>query len=211
MRATAVKTMATAACELLRLRSGAVPGDLVRQAAPMTMREPHSPLPDGIDEAALGNGAVARHASVLSLIVLGAVMAVGMSGWTGGRAESRLVDNDAVQLTITAPAVIRNGNIMETRLQLVAHQRIDKLVIGVEPGLWRELTTNTTLPSASAESYRDGLLRFEFDALDAGRAFEWQLAHQVNPSRVGVNRGRLVILDDRRELAGLPLTLRVLP
>jgi hypothetical protein len=50
----------------------------------MTATRPRRP--DGIDDNALDTGrGVSRHASVVSVILLGAVLAVGLSGVAGGR------------------------------------------------------------------------------------------------------------------------------
>jgi hypothetical protein len=168
--------------------------------------------PDGIDDAAMGSGpGLSRHASVLSLVVLGAVLAVGLSGLVGGRSEHHVANDGGLRLSLTAPVVMRSGNLMETRLQLVASKRIGQLVIGVESGLWRDLTTNTTTPVASTEGYRDGLYRFEFGPVEAEAAFRWQIAQQLNPNLFGVNRGRIVVLDGQRQLGELQLKLIVLP
>jgi hypothetical protein len=176
----------------------------------MTATRPRRP--DGIDDNALDTGrGVSRHASVLSLILLGAVLAVGLSGFAGGRTAHHSVRGDGLDLSITSPALTRTGNVIETRLQLTTDKPIGRLVIGIEPTLWRELTTNATVPTAADESYADGLFRFEYGPIGAGQKFELQIAQQVNPSRIGVNRGRLVVLDDQRRLAAIALRLIVLP
>lgn len=173
----------------------------------------HRPrLPDGIGNDAPGSGhAVGRHASVVSLAVLGAVIAIGLSGYAGGRSVHHTRHDETLSLSLSTPAIVRTGNVMETRLQVIAQRRIGRLIVGVEPGLWRELTTNATLPTASSEAYVDGLFRFDFGPIEAGKAFEFQISQQVNPSLLGANRGRFVILDGQRPLAQIPLRLTVLP
>ena len=152
-----------------------------------------------------------RHASFLSLLVLGAVLAAGLSGWLGEKRALLVVDNATGRFEILAPTIARNGNIIETRIRVEARKRIGQLVIGFEPDLWREITTNSTVPTAADESYADGLLRFSFAKLEAGEAFEWQIAQQINPSLNGINRGRVVFLDAKKPLAEVALALKVLP
>ena len=168
--------------------------------------------PDGIERGNVEpRPGLHRHASHLSLLVLGAVLAAGLSGWLGEKRVALTVDNAAGRFEILAPAIARNGNIIETRIRVEARKRIGQLVIAFEPGLWREITTNSTVPTAADEGFADGLLRFSFDKLEAGEAFEWQIAQQINPSLNGINRGRVVFLDAKKPLAEVAIAIKVLP
>lgn len=170
-------------------------------------------LPDGVrDEHTEPPRFFSRHASPLSLLVLGALLGAALSGLAGGGARSeQAVRNAEGEFAMLAPRITRNGDIMETRFRVLAAKRIDKLVIGVEPALWRQITTNSTMPDAADESFEDGLVRFSFAALDAGKAFEFKVAQQVNPDLVGSNAGRIVFLDGDRTLAEMRASLTVLP
>ena len=84
-------------------------------------------------------------------------------------------------------------------------------MIGVEPGLWSQITTNSTVPQAAEESFEQGLVRFAFGEVEAGESFEFQVAQQINPDLIGTNRGRIVFFDGKRPLAELPMQLTVLP
>jgi hypothetical protein len=64
---------------------------------------------------------------------------------------------------------------------------------------------------AAEETFRDGLFRFSFHRIEAGAAFEFQIAQQINPGLWGTNRGRVVFLDGDTVLAEMPVALRVLP
>ena len=172
----------------------------------------HLPPPDGIHQGHIETRqGLRRHASILSLAVLGAVLAAGLSGYAGEKRIGLAVDNAAGQFRLEAPSIVRNGNIIETRVRVVAKRRIGKLVIGIEPGLWRQITTNSTTPDAANESFADGLFRFAFDKLDPGKVFEFQINQQVNPNLIGANRGRVVFLDGNDVLAQIPVAMRVLP
>lgn len=169
-------------------------------------------LPDGVGLRHIERrGMLRRRASVASLVVLGIVVAFGLSGNAGGKRQHQQLDNDAGTFSLDAPAVSRTGDILATRLRVAARQHIGRLVIGVEPALWHDITNNAMIPNASDEHYADGLVRFVFDKVEAGSDFRLQIAQQINPSLVGGNHGRIVFLDDGKVLAEFNVTLKVLP
>lgn len=168
--------------------------------------------PDGIGESNIkARRGLHPHASVLSLAVLGLLLAVGLSGYLGDDREHFAIDSAAGRFAVDFPTRVRNGNIIETLVDVKSERPIAKLVIAVEPGLWRNVTTNSTEPAAASETFEDGLLRFTFDKLDAGESFHFQIAQQINPSLMGANRGRIVFLDGSQRLAEIPLVMTVLP
>lgn len=172
----------------------------------------HGSMPDGIGETNLRPPrGLHRHSGILSLGVLGALLAVGLSGYLGDRQQHFGVDNPAGRFTVDFPTRVRNGNIIETRVDVSPQRPIAKLVIAFEPGLWRDVTTNSTEPAAASETFEDGLLRFSFDKVDAGQSFHFQIAQQINPRLFGAHRGRIVFLDGRETLAEIPLSMTVLP
>ena len=170
-----------------------------------------SPPPDGIcpdDQKA----ATSHHASTVSLLLLGGIIALGLSGWLGGGPGTpRQIEGDSARLTLDVPTVVRSGDVFETRVHLVAKRSIERLVVAVEPGLWRNVTNNATLPTSGDESYERGLIRYAFGSVAAGADFRFQIDHQVNPGLYGVNRGRLYVLDGEQPLVEVPLALTVLP
>ena len=168
--------------------------------------------PDGIDADQVERGRDPRSgSSVLSLVVLGLVVAIGLCGLAGERSVDLAVDNAAGRLELRVPSIVRSGNVIETRLHFVARQPVAKLVVAIEPELWRQITTNSIEPAAASEEFSDGMLRLSFDKLEAGQAFDLQFAQQINPALFGTNRGRIVVLDEQRQLAELAIELRVLP
>lgn len=180
---------------------------------PMARRNPRAqPLPDGIGTTHIEpRHGLGGHASPLSIVVLAVVLAVALTGLAGGDRTTVSVDNAAIELLYSTPRIIRNGEILETVVRISAHRQIDKLVVGVEPGLWRELTVNSMVPGAASESYSDGFYRYAFDKLAPGHVFFLKIDQQVNPSLRGVNRGRIAIFDGDRRLADVSTFLRVLP
>jgi hypothetical protein len=177
----------------------------------MAQKTAHSPPPDGIGTEHIDLRPLQQRPGILSLVILGALVVFGLSGYAGGGSAEHEVRNAAGTFELRSPDIIRNGDMLETRMHVVAQRPIDKLVIGVEPALWREVTTNSTVPQAAEETFRDGLFRFSFHRIEAGAAFEFQVAQQINPGLWGTNRGRVVFLDGDTVLAELPVALRVLP
>ncbi len=178
---------------------------------PATTRpEPH--LPDGIDAENLQPDApFRRHSSLFSLVLLGAVVAWGLSGLAGDRHADHSVDNASGRFELWAPVIARCGNVIESRVHVVAKRRIAKLVIGVDAPLWHQITTNSMVPAAASEASVQGQHRFSFDAIEAGQRFDLQIAQQINPSLFGVNHGRVIFLDGDQPLAEMALEIKVLP
>ena len=172
----------------------------------------HAKPPDGIGPEHLEpHRGLSRHASPASIVVLAALVVFGLSGLAGSRSRSSEVANAAVELNLRAPTVVRNGEVFETVIEVRPRRRIGKLVIGIEAGLWREVTVNSMVPAAADESFDDGHFRFTFAAVEAGRSFVFKIDQQINPALGGRNRGRVVVFDDQDRLAELPLELMVLP
>lgn len=167
--------------------------------------------PDGIDEDLVKRSSEHHHAGTLSLLVLGSVVAWGASGYAGSRNHTHAVEASALRLRVATPSLIRNGEIYETTIDVGAKRRIDKLVIGVSPALWRETTMNAMTPAAAAESSEAGLFRFAYDKVEAGASFTVKIDLQINPTLFGNNAGVIVVFDGDERLAELPLNLRVLP
>ena len=176
-------------------------------------RKPRTPTPpDGIAAEHIDKrGGLHAHASILSLLVLGAIVAWGASGYAGSRVERRSVAADAVALVVSAPSLIRNGEVYETTFEVTARRRIGKLVLAVSPSLWRETTTNSMVPQPGEQTFENGMFRFAFEPLEAGASFLVKADLQINPSLFGDNAGDVVVLDGRQRLASLPLRIRVLP
>jgi hypothetical protein len=169
-----------------------------------------SPLPDGVSAAHLAQPS-GQHASLLPLMLLGAILATGLSGYLGGTRRHFTDAGPAVTLTVETPAVSRTGDVLETVVDVLARQDVAELVIGIDAALWRNVTVNATLPEAGDEEYVDGQYRFTFGQLGTSESFRFQIAQQINPGLFGTNRGRVSVFDGTRRLAQLDVALRVLP
>ena len=151
-----------------------------------------------------------RHASPLSLVVFGAVLALGLTGFLGHERDWN-ASNGGVRLQVHAPEVIRSGELLEMRIQVEADEPVGDLVIGVDHALWEDMTVNTMLPAAAEESSRDGQLRFRYGELPAATPFLVKLDLQINPDILGGNEGLISVFDGDRELTRVDVGIRVLP
>jgi hypothetical protein len=169
--------------------------------------------PDGVvPDHAEPRGRLHRHASLFSLAVLLLVMLLGISGLLAGApTDPRSGDFANARLTVTVPATMRNGQFFEMRLLVEAHRPIDKLVIALPPKLWRDLTINTMVPAASEEAFEDGAFRFDYGALEAGKALVVKVDGQINPPLTLGNRGEIAIYDGEQRIGAVSVQVTVLP
>ncbi|MDM0045975.1 hypothetical protein QTH91_15915 [Variovorax dokdonensis] len=169
-------------------------------------------MPDGIDPAHLRTGsAIARHASPLSLLVLLAVVGLGASGWLGKPWPERSHATGAVDLSVAMPTVVSTGDLYEALIEVHANTDISRLQIEVDPHLWTETTINSMVPAADSETFKDGRIRFGFDALAQGEALIFKVDAQINPRFFGRLAGDIRVLDDGRLIAASRRELRVMP
>ncbi|KQT85388.1 hypothetical protein [Aurantimonas sp. Leaf443] len=170
-------------------------------------------LPEGVGRGHLeGMTKIQRHASPLSLVVLGAILLVALSGFLGGGAPARHVaERPEALLAVSVPDILRNGEFFEMVVRLEARSPVGDLTLGVEPSLWADMTQNTMIPAAGEESYADGLFRFAYGPVEAGSAVEVKMDLQINPDLLGGTRGDVVLLDGERELLRLPVAIAVRP
>ncbi len=167
--------------------------------------------PDGIVEDHARPAATwRRHASPLSVIVLGAVVALGLSGVLGHERTWSVTGADAV-LSVDAPETIRNGELLEMRIRVDGERPIDELIIGIDRSLWEDMTVNTMIPAATEERSEDGEFRFAFGRLAADTAFLLKTDLQVNPDLLGSNAGTITVYDGADPLAEARIEIRVLP
>lgn len=170
-------------------------------------------LPDGLDDRHQPRAdALSHRLSWVSLAVLGAFMLLALSGLLGGGPRPvRAATGEAARLEVRMPATIRNGEFFETEIVVTPRTAITDLVIGVTPSLWRDLTVNTFIPAASEEVFENGAFRFRYGAREAGKPLTIKIDSQINPSLFRGTAGAIFVADGDRELARVPLTMRVLP
>jgi hypothetical protein len=177
----------------------------------MSSDQPRPRAPDGIgEEHAQPPGGWRSHASPLALVVFGAVMVLGVTGVLGREAERRDEAN-GVRLAVHTSEIIRNGEFFEMRISVESDQPISELVVGVESGLWEDMTVNTMIPAASDETGTDGEFRFTFAELEAATPFVLKVDLQVNPDIVAGNSGAVTVYDGEAPLATTDVSITVLP
>lgn len=174
---------------------------------PLAHRKPDGIVPDHLT----ADGVFERHASPLSLLVLGVVVSLGLTGWVGkpGPVATRTVAN--AELEIEMPAVISTGDLYEARIRVRARQDIGKLQIAVSPHLWQDVTVNSMIPAPETESFEDGSFRYSFAPLKQGEEFLFKIDAQVNPRFFGSLDGDIRVYDDGKLLAANTRHMRVMP
>lgn len=184
----------------------------------MPASDASSPLneaPDGIVRAhTLPREGLVRHASPLSLLVLGACMLLGLSGLLGHAGmdlQTYRSDTQSHTLDVEMPQVIRTGDFFETRLHVKAGADIAKLTLAVPVELWREITVNAMVPQPESESSDADTYTFDFGPLAAGKERRIKIAAQVNPRLHGVLEGEIELRDGASLLISAPRHMRVLP
>ncbi len=167
--------------------------------------------PQGIGERH-ATSAANRHASWWRIGPLALVLIAALLGLLGGApAPTERTSNAAATLAVTTPDLLRNGMFFETRIAAAARVPIADAVIAIPAALWRDATVNTLIPAATEEEFVDGEFRFHFGPLGPGETLGMKIDGQMNPPRFTGARGRLRLLDGTRELAAVPLSLKVIP
>jgi hypothetical protein len=179
----------------------------------MAQAEAHRSYPEGIGEEHTRRQSFVQHyLGWAALALLGALLALAMTGVLGGHPNPTLTaDNDRAELSVNTPHILRSGEFFEMRFRVQARQPIAKPVLAVSHAYLRDLTLNTFKPSPAGESSDGTFYRMEFDALEAGEAFEVMIDGQVNPDLFGGTKGSIELLDDETPIARLPLELEIRP
>jgi hypothetical protein len=170
-----------------------------------------TPYPEGIvDDHARPVAGWRRHASPASAVIFGAVVVLGLFGVLGHEREWEASSGGA-SLTVHMPEVIRNGEFLEMRITVAAEEPIHELVIGIDQGLWEDLTINTMIPAATDETSENGEFRFTFAQLAANTQFLFKVDAQINPDILGGNEGMVTAYDGDVALVETRIEYGVLP
>lgn len=169
--------------------------------------------PDGLHAGhASPRSALHRHASPLSILLLAAFLGVALTGWMGGRMPSpHVIEGSAARMSISAPAIVRNGIFFEVSIDVSAKRDIADVVLAVEPHLWRRQTQNSMIPAAANEAYGEGGFRYSYGPLGAGEALHVKADFQINPDLMWGTSGSIRLFDGTSELLRQPLELKVWP
>lgn len=168
--------------------------------------------PDGIKEPVHRARLWDRHASPISFLILGGLVAAAAAGLFGGQPSPRIeADFGIAQLSVKTPKVIRNGEFFETAIDIRADAPIADATLAVESGLWRDMTINTMIPAAAEEEYKDGEYRFTYGPLEAGDTLSIKIDGQINPPLFAGNEGLIALYDGERLLGRRAFRIKVLP
>lgn len=169
--------------------------------------------PDGLaPEHFKPTGLFPEGTNPLPALGLAAVLAVALSGILGGGPVSTsAAESETAVLRVDKPAIIRNGEFFETRIDIEAKQPIAELKLLVDASLWRDMTQNSMIPQASDETTEDGRYVYSFGPLDAGKSLLVQIDAQSNPTLLGSTQGSVSVANGETELVTLPLSMKVLP
>lgn len=153
-----------------------------------------------------------RHASPISILLLGGILLAAWLGVTGGQpSPPRMADFGDARLIVKTPTTIRNGEFFETDITLTAKAPIEDAVIAVTPALWHDMTVNTMIPAAVEESFEDSRFRFAYGPLDAGESLHVKIDGQINPPLFAGTEGEIAVLDGDRRIGAMPLRIKVRP
>lgn len=153
-----------------------------------------------------------RHASPISILILGGILLASGLGLTGGHpSPPKTADFGDARLVVKTPTTIRNGELFETDLTLTAQAPMENAVIAVSPALWHDMTVNTMIPAPAEESFEDGLFHFSYGPLGAGDSVHVKIDGQINPPLFAGTRGEIAVFDGSRRIGAMPLRIKVLP
>lgn len=164
------------------------------------------------DRHATAGGSFRRNRGWLAFVVLSLLMAGALSGLLGGVHNRDLsARTPAAAMRVHAPAVLRNGEFFEFRVQITARRDIAEPVIAISAPYWRDVTINTMVPAPAEETFSGDAFQFKYEALKAGDRLEMKIDGQINPARIGGSRGLVSLLDGETPVAQTPIELTVLP
>lgn len=153
-----------------------------------------------------------RHASPISILILGGLLLAAGLGFLGGQpSPPKAADFGEARLVVKTPTIIRNGEFFETDLTLTARVPLEDAVIAVSPALWQDMTVNTMIPAPAEESFEDGQFHFSYGPLDAGESVHVKIDGQINPPLFAGTRGQISVLDGKRRIGAMPIRIKVLP
>jgi hypothetical protein len=153
-----------------------------------------------------------RHASPISILILGGLLLAAGLGFTGGQpSPPRTAEWADARLTVKTPTIIRNGEFFETDITLTADVPLDDAVVAVSPALWHDMTVNTMIPAPAEESFKDGRFHFSYGPLAAGESLHIKVDGQINPPLFAGTKGEISVLDGSRRIGAMPLRIKVLP
>ena len=144
--------------------------------------------------------------ALLSLFILAALLSV-----FGQRSTTSTAAGPGATLTVAAPERLRGGLIFEGRFRIVAHQTIKVPRLVLDGGWMEGMTLNSSEPSPSAETSRDGRLVLDFQQIPSGTTFTYWSQWSVNPVNVGRRSQGVALYDGPHELTSVDRQVTIFP
>jgi hypothetical protein len=178
--------------------------------SPSSPRAPAQPF--GITPKHVTGRALSRWRTVISVVVLAAVMLLAFSGLLGGASSSRIeAQGNGVSGTLEYDPIVRSGNWFETFVTVRAASDVKDLTVAIDHDLWRRMSIDTMVPDAESAEALGGAYAYHFGPVKAGETFRLKLDGQIQPGLWRRQSGSCNVLDVERELMAFPVTLTVLP
>ena len=114
-------------------------------------------------------------------------------------------------LSVTAPARLRSGLIFQVRVQVTAHEDIDKPQLVFDPGWWESMSENSLEPNPSSQTNENGHVVLAYNKLAAGHTLIAWLYFQVNPTNVGKRREDVELDDGSAVITRVHRSLTICP
>ena len=144
--------------------------------------------------------------ALLALFILAALLSV-----FGQRSTTSTAAGPAATLTVAAPERLRGGLVFEGRFEIAAHRTIQTPRLVLDGGWMEGMILNTSEPTPSTETSRDGRLVLDFDEIPAGTTFTYWSQWSVNPVNVGHRSQDVALFDGPRELVSVHRQVTIFP
>jgi hypothetical protein len=168
--------------------------------------------PQGIDDSHVYEVWWHKHASPVSIMLIGALLAAAVLGLFGGQPHPvRNVATPAATVELQFPEILRNGEFFEMRATITTRRKFDDLRLGIDAHYWRDLTINTMIPAPSDEKSENGEYIFSYGPIESGQKVTLKFDGQINPPLFAGTKGHLKLMDGYETVSVIPVALKVFP
>jgi hypothetical protein len=143
-------------------------------------------------------------------LVLPVLALLGVFGQTPSVATAQN-PNGAATLTLTAPTAVRSGLLFQARFDIRAHREIKDAVLVLDPGWLESMTLNTSEPTPSSETSKNGSLALDLGNIPAGSLWRQHLEFQANPVNAGSQSQGVTLYDGNVPLLHMNRSIMVWP
>lgn len=181
----------------------------MNEAAP-----PHNVLerPQGIEDTHIHSIWWHKHASPMSILLIGVLLFAAVFGVFGGQPHPvRTITTSEASVELQFPEILRNGEFFEMRATITARRPFKDLRLAIDATYWRDLTINTMVPGPTEETSEKGQYVFSYGPVKSGQAVTLKFDGQINPPMFAGTRGHLTLMDEEKTISVIPVALRVYP